>query len=237
VRARKPAPAPKATRRRGGEEPRVARRERRRAQSREEILEAARRVIVRDGFSITLERVAEEVGLTKAALYYYFPSKDALLFELVFRIHEREAKAIHDAVDAAEDGRAALAALIGTTVERYAERMEDFRLAFLHGQVAGARGMRMRPEYFARIRPLNELTYGAAERKLASGRDGDRSPVSARRLVFLAHLAAIGLLTVKGMVESVDDPLLYSDRQLVADLTKIFEQAAPASKRTLRRSS
>src|SRR5262245_24854897 len=65
--------------------PRVARRERRRAQSREEIIEAVARVILRDGIGkLTLEAVAADIGLTKAALYYYYPSKDALLFEMIY---------------------------------------------------------------------------------------------------------------------------------------------------------
>jgi hypothetical protein len=61
----------------------VARRERRRSQSREEILEATRRVILRDGMNVTLDAVAEEVGLTKAALYYHFPTKEDILESLL----------------------------------------------------------------------------------------------------------------------------------------------------------
>ncbi|MCC6897803.1 MAG: helix-turn-helix transcriptional regulator [Polyangiaceae bacterium] len=41
-------------------------------------LDAARRVLLRNGLpATTLEAVAKEVGLTKAALNYYYPSKDA----------------------------------------------------------------------------------------------------------------------------------------------------------------
>ena len=45
-------------------------------------------------------------------------------------------------------------------------------------------------------------------------------------MAFLAYLAAIGLLTMKGMVESLDDPLLYSDEQLIEGFARIFEAAA-----------
>jgi hypothetical protein len=34
-------------------------------------------------------------------------------------------------------------------------------------------------------------------------------------MAFLAYLAAIGLRTMKGMVESAEDPLLYSDDKLI----------------------
>jgi hypothetical protein len=45
-------------------------------------------------------------------------------------------------------------------------------------------------------------------------------------MAFLASVAAIGLLTMKGMVESVGDPLLYSDEQLIEGLARVFEAAA-----------
>ena len=71
---------------------RVARRERKRDRSREEILEAARAVLLRSGVaSMTLDAVAREVGVSKTALYYYFPSKDALLFELIFAVLDAHA--------------------------------------------------------------------------------------------------------------------------------------------------
>jgi hypothetical protein len=45
-------------------------------------------------------------------------------------------------------------------------------------------------------------------------------------MAFLAHLAAIGLLTMKGMVESLGDPLRYSDEQLIEGFARVFEAAA-----------
>jgi AcrR family transcriptional regulator len=209
--------------------PRVARRERRREQSREEIVDAARRVMLRDGIAATtLAAVAKEVGLTKTALYYYYPSKDALYFELIFGAVEAESRAIRDAVAKTDAGGDALRALIRETIRTFAARMDDFRLTFMHGQVAGPSAVRFGAEQFARIRPLNELAYAGAtkllteEWKHARGRAG----VDPRLMVFLANVAAYGVLTMKGMVESLGDPLLYSDEQLIDGLARIFEAAA-----------
>jgi len=44
--------------------------------------------------------------------------------------------------------------------------------------------------------------------------------------VLLANVSAIGILTFKGMVESVGDPLRWSDEQLIEGLARIFESAA-----------
>ena len=208
---------------------RLARRERRRDRSREEILEAARRVVLRSGLAATtLDAVAREVGVTKTALYYYFPSKDALLFELMFAALERHAHAVDAAVDEARDGAEALAAVIRGSVKAYAPRLEDFRLAFLQSQLVSPGSVRFDAEHFARIRPLNDLILSGAANKLAAQQPdgGNRAGVEPRLLAFLAYLAALGLLTMKGLVESVNDPLKYSDDEMIDALASVFAVAA-----------
>ncbi len=215
-------------------EKRLARRERRRDRSREEILEAARRVLLNKGVGgTTVDAVAREAGLTKTALYYYFPSKDALLFELMYGVLQTHAQAVHDAVEDAADGAAALGTLIRTSVTEFAPRLDDFRLAFLQGQVASPGSVHFDEAQFARIRPLNDLWLKGTATKLAeSGRAGTKSAagVEPRLMAFLAYLSALGLLTMKGMVESVDDPLVYSDDQLIDGFARIFAAAARPAK-------
>ena len=124
---------------------RAARQQRRRDRSREDILVAARKVLLDSGVgAMTLEAVAKEAGMSKTGLYYYFPSKDALVFELVFATLERQTRAIHDAVEATRDGGDALRAIITETVKYFAPRLDDFRLAFLSARSppAKSRGTR-----------------------------------------------------------------------------------------------
>ena len=163
------------------EEKRLARRQRRRDRSREEILEAARSVLLKKGVGgMTVDAVAKEVGVTKTALYYYFPSKDALLFELMYGVLQSHAQAVHDAVEEAEDGPDAIGALIRRSVMEFAPRLEDFRLAFLQGQVASPGSVHFDEEQFARIRPLNNLWFAGAAKKLSEDADkpGDRARAS-----------------------------------------------------------
>ena len=209
------------------ENPRIARRERRRAQSREEILEATRVVLKRVGtHGLTLELVAQELELTKAALYYYFPSKDALLFATLHAELRTEADAIAEAVEKTDSGGEALHALIQTSVEHYSKRLDSFRLAYLYGQVAGSDAPKPTADMLDHVRPINDLVYGSVERKLEADGPAGTSSFHARRLAFLAHMAAVGLLTMKGMVEAADDPLIHSDADLVKELSEIFELAA-----------
>lgn len=58
--------------------------ERKRQAKRQSILDAAARLFAHHGYHATrMADIAEELGLQKAALYYYFPSKEALLVELI----------------------------------------------------------------------------------------------------------------------------------------------------------
>lgn len=213
------------------DETRRTRREQRRRQSREEILEAARRVLLRKGIAgTTLDAVAREVGVSKAALYYYFPSKDALFFELVFGNLLTQAQAVHDAVEKTATGAEALGAIVRESVKTFTPGLDDFRLAYLHAQVAGQGAVHFDEQQFARIRPLNDLWFAGAAKRLSEDRKKrpGRAKVEPRLMAFLAWLASIGLLTMKGMVESQNDPLIYTDEQLIEGFARVFAAAANA---------
>jgi AcrR family transcriptional regulator len=57
--------------------------------TRERILDAALELFVAQGYDGTsLRQIAEQLGVTKAALYYHFESKEAILRALHMRLHE-----------------------------------------------------------------------------------------------------------------------------------------------------
>jgi AcrR family transcriptional regulator len=56
--------------------------------TREQILDVALDLFVERGYDNTsLREIAERMGFSKAALYYHFPSKDAILMALHLRVH------------------------------------------------------------------------------------------------------------------------------------------------------
>lgn len=70
----------------------------------EEILEATIRCLARDGYAATsLQRVAEEAGVPKRAIPYYFSSRDGLLTHAAEHLIARLADQIVEAVAALED--------------------------------------------------------------------------------------------------------------------------------------
>src|SRR5580698_1323685 len=59
------------------------------ASTRERILDAALDLFVEQGYDGTsLRQIAEQLGVTKAALYYHFESKEDILMALHMRLHE-----------------------------------------------------------------------------------------------------------------------------------------------------
>ena len=74
--------------------------ERRSSDTREKILEVAERAFARDGFAgAHLQHIAEQVGVQKTALYYYFPSKAALYEAVLVRMIERFHEILCEALD------------------------------------------------------------------------------------------------------------------------------------------
>ena len=202
------------------------RKERRREQVREEILDAARKVLLSEGLaSLTLSAVARELQLTKAALYHYFASKDALVFELIYLGLESHAEAVGEAIANAATGADAVAALIRASADHYGARLDQFRLAYLVPQVGTGAATPFTPDMLARLRPFNERMYGAVARKIREDQKAGRvaPSIDGRRLAFLAHTAVLGMLTVEGLVELLDEaPLIHSRYAMVEDLVRTF---------------
>ncbi len=56
---------------------------------RERILDVALELFTEQGYEKTsLREIADRLGVTKAALYYHFPSKGDIFLELHLRLHE-----------------------------------------------------------------------------------------------------------------------------------------------------
>ncbi|MGI9382661.1 MAG: TetR/AcrR family transcriptional regulator, partial [Methyloligellaceae bacterium] len=73
--------------------------------TRQRILEAAYELFYRDGFArVGVDTIAAEAGVTKRALYYHYPSKDALLAAVLDFQHGFALRHIQDwAADASND--------------------------------------------------------------------------------------------------------------------------------------
>jgi AcrR family transcriptional regulator len=74
------------------------------ARTRERLIETAKPLFLRDGYSVTsLEKVADEAGYSKGAVYSNFRNKDELCLAVLDRIHDEQVALIAAALAGAQD--------------------------------------------------------------------------------------------------------------------------------------
>jgi AcrR family transcriptional regulator len=88
-----------------------ARRPEQKQQRQDAILDAARRLALRDGVrAVTLTDIAGEVGIHKSALLRYFETREQIFLEVAAQAWREWTAALHEALDAAAPGSRALVA-------------------------------------------------------------------------------------------------------------------------------
>ena len=89
-------------------------------QHRARILERAVEAFARSGFpNASMASLAHDCGASKAALYHYFPSKDALLFEALDGYTQRLLAVVRGARSAARSDREQVAAVVHALMAEY----------------------------------------------------------------------------------------------------------------------
>lgn len=100
------------------------------------ILEAASHVVLEQGIaSLTLDKVAARVGVSKSGLLHYFPSKDMLVSAMVQRVINEWRAELREALAAAPPGRTrVLHAMLGGCLaqpDHWSEQMRSTSVAVL----------------------------------------------------------------------------------------------------------
>jgi AcrR family transcriptional regulator len=163
-----PAPAPQLRRRRPAEE--------RRAQ----ILQAAARCFSTRGFVATTTRdIAARVGITEAALYRHFPSKEAMYTALLDeRLAAPDPVTPLEAAAAAGDDEAVFGGLARSLLESVEEDPTFLRLLLF----SALEGHELaRPFREKRVRRLREFLAGYIERRIRDGAFRRVDPLLAAR--------------------------------------------------------
>jgi AcrR family transcriptional regulator len=152
------------------------RRERVRAQMRQEILDAARRILREQGIKeLSMRGLGQAVGVTAPTLYDYFASKEGVLDALFQEGAERLLRAFENAVAAHEPGVAQLRA-IAVAYRAFAHEEPDlFQLIF--GRVD--RTYRPAEEVKSRAAALFEILVQAMVEATAAGQLRPVDPMAA----------------------------------------------------------
>lgn len=163
--------------------PRKSPSQRRSVDTVETILEAAVRILRRDGYAgLTTRRVAEVAGVSVGSLYQYFPNRQAIVADLV----RRRVMAFIAAVEAADLGSAPdlRAAVVAMITAFLAEKRASLWLsAVLQGAMGEVQGRQIIAERLRAAAPAL-----AARLSRATG-----APIDARKL-------ALGLSAIDGAI-------------------------------------
>lgn len=178
----------------GPEARRLARKSRRQDNRRQQILRAAREVLLASGpDAFTMEQVARAADTSKASLYYYFQAKEEVVAALAIEALRREVEVVSAAVIAAERGVDGLVALIRARVEHYLADPDAFRILYTWAPTLGA-AQRL---VLAEILPLTAVVSQTLEARLQRDRKAGLLHPEAHpaRLSQVAWLTSHGLLS------------------------------------------
>lgn len=179
---------------------RIARKSRRQDNRREVLLACAREVLLAHGpVAFTMERLAAAAGTSKAALYYYFRSREELVAALALAVLRREIEVLSRVVTTADSGLAGLAALLRARVEHHLADRDGFCILYLWSPVIGD------PRLLTEVHLLSAVVHTSLAARLARDhKAGLLHPgLDPRRLPDLAWSLAQGLL-----IRIVSDPAL-----------------------------
>jgi AcrR family transcriptional regulator len=176
-----------------------------RAQTREELLDAAAHVFARRGLhGATVEAVSEEAGFSTGAVYSNFESKEELFLSLYEERIQRRRRELREAVERSGGGAAGLASAAASVGEVFRREREWFLLYFefsLHA--ARHPGFAERFEV-VRQEGLSELADGLAEGLDHAGLGSAADPAELARAVrALSHGLALERLLDEGAAQEV----------------------------------
>src|SRR5271165_6129385 len=204
-------------------------REQSRAQTRERLLTAARRVFARSGFhGASVEEIASEAGFSTGALYSNFDGKEDLFLVLMERAIDEHAREISDAVRA----QASMAERATGGARQWMtliEREPELLLLFMEFWAYGVRDAEVRAKVAARFAQMRDVLT----RLIADGvREFDLElDLPAEQLAVAIDALADGIARQK-----LADPGAVPDELMGRILSLLFAGATRPARRTDTRS-
>ncbi len=144
---------------------------------RKELLEAADRVVLRDGPGASMNAIAAEAGITKPILYRHFGDKEGLYRALAVRHTDALLGALRAALDAPADRRGRVEATLDTYLAAIEARPQVYRFLMhpAEGGSSGERGFDTGQHAAPLLRRLGDELGTFIEERLDLGPDGVES--------------------------------------------------------------
>lgn len=177
----------------------------------DQILEIARDLLAGGGLgAVSFDAIAAQLGRSKQAVLYWYPTKPDLLAALFLPWLEEEATRAEDALKAAGDTTTAIARFVRAIAAFHLSDLPRFRAMYLLPQTLSRSAEDPRnKEVLKKVHTITDRLYGALAAHLGP------DPVAARQEAFAVHSAVLGLVLMTGLAEGVRDPLKHGNDDLV----------------------
>lgn len=169
---------------------------------REVILDAAERVIVRDGSGASIEAIAAEAGVTKPIVYARVGARDDLCDALAVRLSARLEKAARDRVKSLEPSHESLVQFFHATLETIRDQRPLFLFVSRGGDDKAERTLHLASRSAPRLAEL--LTVW----RRSLGLDASSAEPWAYGIIGMLNLVALW------WIESGDEPVLVLSARL-----------------------
>ncbi|MGJ8570115.1 MAG: TetR/AcrR family transcriptional regulator [Hoeflea sp.] len=191
----------------------------------QKILSIARKILAADGLAgVSFDAIARRLGRSKQAVLYWYPTKRDLLVALYLPWLEAETKIAEDAVAGASGRTEAVSCFVRAVVSFHIEDLDRFRMMYLAPQTTREKaGSRSTIVVDQEVYAITSRLYGA----LASHLDG--TPEGARKQAVAIHSAALGLVLMLALADSMRDPLKHTSTHLIDALVASLTTSSETS--------
>jgi AcrR family transcriptional regulator len=175
------------------------------------ILTIARAILASDGLDgVSFDAIARRLGRSKQAVLYWYPTKRDLLLALFVPWLDAEAAAAEAAVSTIASRPEAIDRFVRTIISFHTENLDRFRMMYLAPQTTGTKPGERDPAVTGHeIYSITDRLYGALAPHLGG------SGKTARQQAVAIHSAALGMVMMLALAESLRDPLKHSENELV----------------------
>jgi len=197
---------------------------RRRRAARREILDAAWSLLDAEGAAaLTADAIAARADISKASVFYYFPSMEQVFGELLREELHAYAAALTAAVEACDEPRSVLGEVVRLTHARYTQRPERFILIGAVPLTRGAAAVGLEDGEVARsVDPPFNAFIDVVEARLAEV-DLPQG-VDPRRAAVAAHMAAMGAVLLCHTTRAAGGGFARPESELVDELAGLLER-------------
>jgi hypothetical protein len=146
---------------------------------------------------------------------------------LIAALLDEEIEYLIRTVEQTGAGENPLGTLIQAFHSHYAGRLNAFRLVYCQSQLLTGPGAKLDEDTLRKdINPRTRHLFDVLEGRMSPAGANQQERERQRQLAFSAWLSALGLMTMLGIADATNDPLIHSDERLLLTLKHVFDQAA-----------